>query len=280
VSETKTNPLEGKRIVITRAAAQSDQLARELAIRGAIPVVLPLVSFAEPDDFAPLDRAIASLEQFHWMIFTSAQAVRALAERAQQLQRSLLSPESRLQVACVGPVTEQAARERHLPVQYVARTHKGLALAEELGSRLAGTKVLLPRSDRANPDLPAALTRYGAEVREVVAYRTLRPTEVNGVNCKTIVDDRADAILFFSPSAVQNFAELFGSERLLGSPEKLAIAAVGPVTAKALREAGVVRAVIAADTTAASVIEALEKHFVSGSAVAQVGAKQAGVRRG
>lgn len=280
MSNVKTNPLAGKRIVITRAAAQSDRLARELAIRGAIPVVLPLVSFAEPDDFAPLDRAIASLEQFSWMIFTSAQAVRALTERAQQLHRSLVWPESRLQVACVGPVTEQAARERHLPVQYVARTHKGLALAEELGSRLAGTKVLLPRSDRANPDLPAALRRYGAEVSEVVAYRTLRPTEVNGVTWKNIVDDGADAILFFSPSAVQNFAELFGTEKLHASKEKLAITAVGPVTANALREAGVLGAVLAGDTTAGSVIEALEKHFVSESTVAQVGAKQAGVRRG
>jgi len=46
-------PWPGKRIVITRSAAQSEALARELSALGAIPVMLPLVSFADPEDFGP-----------------------------------------------------------------------------------------------------------------------------------------------------------------------------------------------------------------------------------
>jgi len=75
VGEASSTGLAGKRIVITRAAAQSEALARELIVRGAIPVVLPLVSFAEPEDSAPLDAAIAEIQQFDWMMLTSAQAV-------------------------------------------------------------------------------------------------------------------------------------------------------------------------------------------------------------
>ena len=56
--------------------------------------------------------------------------------------------------------------------------------------------------------------------------------------------------------------------------DKLAIAAVGPVTAKALREVGVSRAVVATDTTASAVIEALEKHFAGAVKQAQAGAKR------
>jgi uroporphyrinogen-III synthase len=134
--------------------------------------------------------------------------------------------------------------------------------------------VILPRSDRANPDLPAALESQGARVTEVIAYRTLRPTEVEGESLREIVQGQADAILFFSPSAVQHFVQLFGAEESRALQEKLAITAVGPVTANALREAGILRTVVAADTTAASVIEALEKHFAGKVKQAPAGAKQ------
>ena len=122
-----TNPLAGKRIVLTRAAAESEALAQELSDRGAIPVVLPLISFAEPRDFAPLDRAIEGVEQFDWMILTSAQAVRAVARRAKELHRTLVGAGSRLRVACVGPVTAEAGKKENLPVEHVAATHNGLA---------------------------------------------------------------------------------------------------------------------------------------------------------
>ncbi len=264
--ENSPSSLAGKRVVITRAAAQSEVLARELSARGAIPVMLPLVSFAEPEDSTSLDRAIGEMQQFDWLIFTSAQAVRAVMQRAEDLRQPLLATDSRLQLACVGPVTADSARKVNLPVAYVAAMHNGVALANELGSKLHGAKVLLPRSDRANPDLPAALKRYGAQVTEVIAYRTLRPGETDQDGLKKIVNGQADAVLFFSPSAVQHFAELVGAEQLRQIQDKLAITAVGPVTAKALREAGVPRAVVAADTTAASVLEALEKHFAAAKA--------------
>jgi uroporphyrinogen-III synthase len=275
VAETRASSLAGKRIVITRAARQSEALARELSDRGAIPVVVPLVSFAEPEDFAPLDRAIAEIEQFDWMTLTSAQAVRALVERAIKLQKSVVRRGGRLRVACVGPVTAEVARKANLPVEYVATTHNGVALAQELGERLGGTKVLLPRSDHANPDLPAALKRYGAVVTEVIAYRTLRPSETEAGSLKRIADGEADAVLFFSPSAVQHFIELSDAARLRALQDKLALTAVGPVTAKALREVGVTHAVVAADTTSASVIEALEKYFAAAMKAAPAGVKLA-----
>ena len=269
--ENFQSSLGGKRVVITRRAAQCEDLVRELSARGATPLVFPLVSFAEPDDFAPLDRAIRKIAEFDWLILTSAQAVRAVVERAADLERPLVRTDSRVRVACVGPVTADAARKADLPVEYVALTHNGVALANELGSKLQGGKVLLPRSDRANPDLPAALERFGAQVTEVIAYRTLRPAETDGDGLKKMVDGRADAVLFFSPSAVQHFAELVGATALNEIESKLAITAVGPVTANVLRQAGVRSAVVAQDTTAVSVLEALEGHF----AAAKTGVKQA-----
>lgn len=272
--ENPPSSLAGKRIVITRAALQCEELANAIRQSGAAPVTWPLVEFSPPEDFGPLDAAISRLDQFEWLIFTSGEAVRAVGRRCEKLGHSLGQAWSNLNTAAVGPVTAEAVRKIGLQVNYVAQNHNGAALANELGERVRGRKVLLPRSDRANPDLPAELKRFGAQLSEVIAYRTLKPKEIDRERLQTFTNGGADAILFFSPSAVQHFAELVGLEKLREIQDRLAVTAVGPVTAKVLREAGVERIVIAAETTAASVIDALEKHFAAAK-VAPAGAKQA-----
>jgi uroporphyrinogen III methyltransferase / synthase len=275
VAEMARSPLEGKRIVITRATSQSESLAQELGGRGAIPIVLPVVEFSEPDDFGPLDAAIGQLDQFDWMIFTSGQAVRAAVGRSRDLGSSLSVAGGRLRIAAVGPVSGEAVRQAGLSVEYIAKTHSGVALANELGERLQGCRVLLPRSDRANPDLPAALKTYGAEVTEVVAYRTLRPSEVDREKLSKISAGEAHAVLFFSPSAVRNFAELVGVDRFRSLQDGLAVAAVGDVTGEALRRFKIERVIVAADTTNAAVMQALEKYFAGA-----VESRPAGAKRG
>jgi uroporphyrinogen III methyltransferase / synthase len=274
VAETARSPLAGKRIVITRASAQSEALAGELAGRSAIPIVLPLISFADPEDFAPLDAALGQVEQFDWIIFTSAQAVRAVVTRSQNLGHSLIRTENKLGVAAVGPATARAAKQVGLSVKFVANTHNGVALAEELGEQLRERNVFLPRSDRGNPDLPAALRRHGARLTEVIAYRTLRPSEIDQRNLRRMATGEADAILFFSPSAVHYFSEVFGKDQLHALENKLAVTAVGQVTAGALREAGVQHIVLAEGTTAESVVEALENYFARTLRQSSTGARR------
>jgi uroporphyrinogen III methyltransferase/synthase len=274
VAELAQPPLEGKRIVITRAAEQSEALSKQLSALGAIPVILPLVAFAEPEDFSALDEVMAQAQRFDWMIFTSGQAVRAVVARSESLKIPLSRAGSKVMIAAVGPASAESVRQAGLAVEYVANVHNGVALANELGERLRGRKVLLPRSDRANPDLPAALKNHGALVTEVVAYRTLQPTDVDKQNLGRIAAGKADAILFFSPSAVHNFAELTGVEQLRGLQDRLAITAVGPVTAGALRDAGAERFVVAADTTTAAVVHALEQYFAGATRQSAAGVKR------
>lgn len=270
--ENPPSSLAGKRIVITRAMTDSEELAQQLSRRGAIPLISPLISFAEPEDFGPLDKAIDEFARFDWIILTSVRAARAVAGRANELRQSVRPAGCSMRAACVGPVTAEAARHAGFSLAHVAETHNGVALAEELGSQLAGARVLLPRSDRANPDLPVALKRHGAHVTEVIAYRTVPPTESDQDSLKAMVAGEADAILFFSPSAVQHFYQAFGDGRMRAAQDMLVVTAVGQVTAKALRDAGVERIIVALDTTAASVIDALEKHFAAAKA-APAGAK-------
>jgi uroporphyrinogen-III synthase len=258
-----SSALFGHRIVITRAVEQTSDLVTKLERRGAIPISLPLVAFSTPENFAPLDAALRRWQEFDWVLFTSANAVQSIAQRAATTNSGILRPSSRPLIAAVGPATNEAAVKAGLHVTHVATTHLGIALAEELAAQLRNKSVFLPRSDRANPDLPAALKKLGANVTEVMAYHTLPPSNVDRARVTEVLDENSDAALFFSPSAVNNLADLMGRESLAALQNKIAIAAVGPVTAAALRDHGVTNLTIAADTTADAVISALENHFAS-----------------
>jgi uroporphyrinogen-III synthase len=261
VAESSTSPLAGKRVVITRAALESSELLERLSGFGAIPIFLPLISFAAPESYAPLDTALLEWSRFDWVMFTSAYAVQALITRAARQGRSVTKNAATPRIAVVGPATKDKAEKAGFFVHHMARTHLGVALAEELGDSLRGKRVLLPRSDRANPDLPSALRKFGAQVTEVVAYRTVRPTDADQEKLAGVARGEADAILFFSPSAVHSFVELSGRKQLSILQDRVAMAAIGPVTARALREFGVHRIVLASEPSAAAVVQALESRF-------------------
>ncbi len=69
------------RILITRAAHQTSALADQLRALGADPILIPTIELAGPTTFAPLDHALAHLDTFHWLLFTSANAVEAFQRR-------------------------------------------------------------------------------------------------------------------------------------------------------------------------------------------------------
>jgi uroporphyrinogen III methyltransferase/synthase len=253
-------PLAGKRVVVTRAAEQAGGLAAELERLGAEVLYLPVVRYEEPRDTKPLDSALNRLAQFDWLVVTSQNVVRFVSGRLQRLKKS---GDARFpKVATVGPATAEAAQEAGWPVEFVANRFQGAALAEELGERLRGCKVLLPRSDRASAELPDALRKVGADVTEVVAYRTL-PADFQG---SAVVEEmcagKVDAITFASPSAYRALADAMGEERMRGLAKVVAIAAIGPVTAQAIREAGMPVHVEAEEFTAGGLAQGVLSYFV------------------
>ena len=265
MSKVSSEPLAGKRIVVTRALEQSKLLCRELEARGAEIRMLPLVRFASPEDHVPLDAALRDFAQFDWLFLTSQNAVLALANRCRALKVPFPWTYASIQTAAVGRATAAAAKQAGLRVDHVAKTQMGVALAEELRGRLVGRRILLPRSDHARPDLPQALRHHGASVTEIVAYRTLRPAEADKELIRETVQGDADAILFFSPSAVHHLAESIGTERFLALQTHVTCAAIGPLTAAALREAGVEHLVVSHEASVSGILEALAEHWSQGA---------------
>jgi len=253
-------PLEGKRVVVTRSVEQARDLMARLENMGAIVLLFPAVSFSEPSDTAKLDRAIRSLAGFDWILFTSANAVRFFAGRCRKLGVEP-SEEGNYLCAAVGPATASAVAAEGFSVDHVAQEFLGSALARELSVSLAGKQILLPRSERARPDLPEALKTVGAAVTEVVAYHTGGVGAIDPGVKRAIRDAQVDVISFFSPSAIVNMRADLGEEVLSRLGAKAALAAVGPVTAAALRSAGLPVAIEAPLATAESMAAAIANYF-------------------
>ena len=273
MGEAGRSSLHGKRIVITRAKEQSEDLFQRLLALDAVPISAPLIRFAPAEESGPLDVALRNLDGFDWLFLTSQNALRFVLERARVLGISLTQQATAIRVAAVAPVTAAAAEKAGLAVSYVSMKHQGIGLAEELGPQLQGRRVLLPRSDKADRELPEALRKVGAEVVDLIAYHTLETQTEENKLPDIVRQGEMDAIVFYSPSAVHRFLDILRSEQTEMAKRKTLFVAIGPVTAAALRESGVKRIAQAADTATGAVLEALSGAFGSAAPKTSAGAK-------
>ena len=259
---TPSQPLVGKRIVVTRAPEQASELIRELERMGAEVLMLPTVAFAPPEDWRELDEQLRQLDGFDALLFLSKNAVRYIFQRCRDLgiKCEALHSRNRL-IAAVGPATAHAAAEADFDVDYTAKEHSGEGLARELRARLQNGRVLLPRSDRADDRLPNLLREAGARVTEVVAYRTSAPKTLDSGILDRFQRAEVDAIVFASPSAYRNLSDMLGAKKLAELSSQVDFATIGPTTARALREGGARVAIEANESSAAGLADAIAKHY-------------------
>ncbi|HEY6464952.1 MAG TPA: uroporphyrinogen-III synthase [Candidatus Acidoferrales bacterium] len=252
----------GKCIVATRAPEQAGELVRELNARGAEVLLFPMVRFSPLEDWGPLDQVLLRLNEFGVVIFLSANAVRHVFERCRDLDVKFGAGEgARPFVAAIGPTTERALIEAGLRADYVGRDRTGESLVRELGPRIAKSSVLLPRSDRGNEAIVLALREMGAQVTEVVAYRTTLPDNIDQAVVERIRRGVADVVMFASPSAVQNFVATIGAEDVAKIAKRVHFAAIGPTTARSLRDVDLPVAIEAVESSAHGLAESIERFY-------------------
>jgi uroporphyrinogen III methyltransferase/synthase len=256
-------PLVGKSVVVTRAFDQAVSLVRALEGMGAEVLCMPTVEFARTQDTEALDEAIQHLSRFDWVLLTSQNAVRFLAERADELGRSSewLS-QARARIAAVGRATEDAAEQKGINVDFVAKQQNGESLVQGLADEMRGKNVLVPRSDKADDRLPEALRTAGAQVTEVVAYRTAVPQSFDAGIMNRIRSAQIDAVVFASPSAFQNFQAAMPEVDVAALSSRIQFAVIGPTTARALRDAGARVAIEANEASSAAMADAVAKYFL------------------
>lgn len=238
--------LTGKRVAVTRAREQADEMAAKLRALGAEPVLWPLIAFAPPEDDAPLQTAIGQLRRFDWIVFSSANGVRAFCERLDRL------PSKRPRVAAVGPQTAHALEALGWTVTAVPAEFLGTKIAEAIGD-VRGQSILVIRPDIAPPDLAESLRTRGAIVHDVVAYRTLSAGDDTALDLNAV-----DAITLASASAASELARRLAGHTV---PARICIACIGPSTAKAARAAGLPVTCVAATHTLDGLVAALAAHY-------------------
>ena len=211
--------LDGKIVVVTRAVHQSTGFVRLLEGLGATVKHFPVIAIAPPEDWGPVDRAIAGLDQYGWLIFTSANAVDCFFDRAGTAR-------VKGRVAAVGPATAQALAARGVAVDLVPPDHIAEGLVAAFAERdLTGVRMLLPRAASAREVLPKALRAQGAIVDAVDVYRNTLPST------GAVFPAHPDWVTFTSASTVKNLLALVPREQFVSAK----LASIGPETSAALR---------------------------------------------
>jgi uroporphyrinogen III methyltransferase/synthase len=229
-------PLFGKSIVITRSEKQVDDLAQLLAKQGANPISFPTIKIVPPPDWRDLDTAIKNLENYDWLIFTSANGVQYFFERLLEKQKDIRDLKG-IKICCIGSATARQIEDKGIKVDLVPEQFIAEGILQSFaGMDLKGKKILIPRAAKARDVLPEGLKKLGASVDVVTAYRTVNSGKKKEELAALIDDNKVDVITFTSSSTVINFVEIMG--RNFKIPAHINIACIGPVTAAAAKKTG------------------------------------------
>jgi uroporphyrinogen III methyltransferase/synthase len=260
-------PLAGRTVVITRARAQAAEFASELERLGARVVACPTILIVEPESYEPLDLAIARLESFDWLIFTSVNGVDHFLRRlhASGLETGDLDA---LKVCAIGEATAVRLHEARVHVDVVPEQFKAEGVFAALESFLGGREYfkslsfLIPRAAVARDYLPRALAEAGAQVEVVAAYRTVRPqAEARGRVAALLAGGAVDCITFTSSSTVANFAQLFEKTNLRDLLAGVAVACIGDITAGTASDYGLHTDIQPAEFTVPALVRAIADYY-------------------
>jgi uroporphyrinogen-III synthase len=252
------------KVLITRPRKQADSFADALTNAGFEPIFFPVIEIHPFEENVALDRAIAKLECYDWVVFTSVNGVDAFFERFDFYRRDTQSAEkstinlrepgdSAVKVAAIGPKTAQSLENRGVKPDFVPDEYVAEAILPGLGD-LLGRWVLLPRAEIARKALPDAIVEAGGVAHEIAVYQTI-PAAIDPEGLAALKSG-VDAVTFTSPSTVQNFVEIVRQAGLdpLDLPGNPQIACIGPITEKAAREAGFNEIAVAEEFTTEGIV--------------------------
>lgn len=250
--------LSGKRILITRSSGEGHAFGQALQDLGAQPIYFPTIQIAPVEDTSCLDRALADLANYDWLVFTSTNAVQAVFERLNAIGAQTASLP--LKIASIGPKTAASLQARGLHPDLVPTEYISDAIVPGMGE-LHEKWVLLPLADIANDSLPKAIQDAGGVPHVVTAYHTIPaasdPEGLAGLQVGV------DVITFTSGSTARNFVTLIQNAgmdpfHLPGNP---IVACIGPKTAQVARHTGFTVDIVADEYTTQGLVDKIAREF-------------------
>jgi uroporphyrinogen-III synthase len=199
---------------------------------GLDPVPIPTIAIEFEPLRGDLDAAAGLLHTYAWVVITSANGGRAILKAAERILTELGAPSW----AAIGPATRSVLEHEGIEVALQPSHSSGPAMAIELPV-VAGERILVVRGDLADEELAAALRARGAEVDDVVAYRTREaPVSSRPLLRRAVADGPIDAVVFTSGSTVRGLVALASAESL--DVTSIPSVCIGPETAADARRAG------------------------------------------
>jgi uroporphyrinogen III methyltransferase/synthase len=252
-------PLFGKRVLVTRPAEQASHLRSALERLGAEVLVQPAIEISPPDDWSRVDAALARLQEFDWLVFSSANGVRYLLDRLLAIggdTRRLAG----VKLAAIGPGTAEQLSDYRLKADLVPPEFRAENLAAELAGQGSGRRFLLARASRGREVLAETLQSAGKEVEQVVVYQSHDVSTPDAQVQAALVAGRIDWITVTSSAIARSLAAMFGNDL-----KRAQLVSISPLTSATLAELGLAAAAEARDYTMQGVVQALLAEIARGS---------------
>ncbi len=254
----ESRPLFGKTIIVTRSRDQASAFSEQLIELGANVLEYPTINITDPDDFGPLDRELKNLDSTDWLIFTSVNGVDAFFNRIFELGRDVRDLKG-VKICSIGPSTTERIKEFHVsvdcqPPKYVAES---VVEALEKVEEIKGKRFLMPRTDIARSYIPEELKKRGAEVSDIIAYKTELATDGDNIVLDKLKDGEVDIVTFTSASTVKNFLKIIGADNLSAFKHNVQFASIGPITNESAEEMNIDISIKAKEYTIPGLVQAI-----------------------
>jgi uroporphyrinogen III methyltransferase/synthase len=192
----------------------------------------PAIQISAPTSFQLVDDALNRIEQFDWLVFSSANGVRMLLQRVLDLGRDLRAL-GRARIAAIGPGTAEELSQFHLRADVVPDEFRAESLATVLASSCRGQRFLLARASRGREVLAESLSSAGAIVEQVIVYDSTDVEQPDPEIASSMASGNIDWVTVTSSAIGRSLVKMFGE-----SLRRTKLASISPITSETLRSAG------------------------------------------
>ena len=271
----KTKTLKGKTIAITRPREQAEEAGKLIVQKGGKPYFMPTIEIQRAGDLSAIKNFIDALaeKKVDYVIFMSVNGVEHLLDAATTLglKKQLKTCLNSVATLAVGPKTAEALEKNKIRVSVVPEKYTSEGIMQALQKRGAsGKTIFIPRTSQAPPELAEKLRQMGNRVTEIYVYESKLPCnkELNAKFLRDLSEGRINAIIFSSSLGARNLADMLkeniATKKLLDLIKaKTVVVAIGPTTAKTLKDMGLNVDVMPEKHLFEEALDALAAHWSS-----------------
>lgn len=246
--------LNKKKVLITRAAHQSEEFVKLVERANGTPILFPTIEIKAITEQDEIKAALENLEAIDWLVFTSENAVNYFFNYAHEFGvKFYLYPN--LKIATVGEKTKLCLEQLGYRTNFVPIKYTAQVLAENMDADIEGKRILIPRSSRASDEYLSVFEKRGAIPIPLTVYENILK-QYSAVEVEKTLKFDIDYITFTSGSTVKGFVNAL-KQHNIEMPNSTYIS-IGPSTSKVASNLGVKVDFTAKDYTTEGIIEVIK----------------------